>query len=535
MMRLSSLLDALPKESEAIEWRRSNPSADPTIRGIRYDSRLVSPGDLFVALHGVNSNGHDYLDRAISLGAAALVVEVMPDSSKGFDLPIVRVKDSRRALAPIAARFFGNPASELSLVGVTGTNGKTSTTYLVESILTQANWRTGLIGTVEIRYGGEREVAVNTTPESLDLQRTLRAMCTAQVDAALLEVSSHGLELGRVDGCAFRVAAFTNLSQDHLDFHGSMDSYLASKARLFRDHLAPGATAVINIDDPVAEKLIGFARDAGAAILRVGRGRDARADLRLVRSEIALDGTQAELENENGRVDVRLPLIGDFNLENLLVAAGIAQALGIDFPHIAAGVAACRQVPGRMERIQGPGEHEPLVLVDYAHTPDAVDKLLGAVRPLCRGRLITVFGCGGDRDRAKRPLMAEAVAQHTDLAIATSDNPRTEDPQAILADIESGLETLERVESGALFAADARSRKGRETNGRYCVLVDRREAIDLALGEAEVTDTVVLAGKGHEDYQIIGSEKFPFDDRAEARRALSERSDGVQESDEASP
>lgn len=524
-MRLSSLLDALPKESEVIEWRRDNASDDPTIRGIRYDSRLVSPGDLFVALHGTNSNGHDYLDRAISLGAAALVVEVMPESGKPFDVPIVCVKDSRRALAPIAARFFGNPAAELSLVGVTGTNGKTSTTYLVESILTRADWRTGLIGTVEIRYGGEKEVAVNTTPESLDLQRTLRAMCTAQVDAALLEVSSHGLELGRVDGCAFRVAAFTNLSQDHLDFHGSMDSYLASKARLFRDHLAPGATAVINIDDPAGEKLIGFARGAGADVLRVGRGRDARADLRLVRSEIALDGTRAELEDANGRLELSLPLIGDFNLENLLVATGIAQALGIDSSDIAAGVAACPQVPGRMERVQGPGENEPLVLVDYAHTPDAVDKLLGAVRPLCHGRLITVFGCGGDRDRAKRPLMAEAVAQHSDLAIATSDNPRTEDPHAILVDVEAGLETLERTDAAALFSDHAATRTEPATRGRYSVLLDRREAIALALAGADTNDTVVLAGKGHEDYQIIGREKFPFDDRAEARRALAERAE----------
>ena len=522
-MRLSSLLDALPKESEAIEWRRSNPSDDPTIRGIRYDSRLVSPGDLFVALRGANSDGHDYLDRAISLGAAALVVEEMPEPRESFDLPIVRVRDSRRALAPIAARFFGNPASELSLIGVTGTNGKTSTTYLVESILLEASWRTGLIGTVEIRYGGEREVAVNTTPESLDLQRTLRAMCTAQVDAALLEVSSHGLELGRVDGCAFRVAAFTNLSQDHLDFHGSMDSYLASKARLFKDHLAPGATAVINIDDPVAEKLIGFARDAGADILRVGRGADVQADLRLIRSEIALDGTHAELEYADGVLDLTLPLIGDFNLENLLVAVGIAQALGISSSDIVAGAAACPQVPGRMERIQGPGQSEPMVLVDYAHTPDAVDKLLGAVRPLCRGRLITVFGCGGDRDRAKRPLMANAVAKHTDLAIATSDNPRTEDPEAILADIESGLNALERVEADVLFATEGGTHEDAAAPGRYCVIVDRRDAIELALAQAEPTDTVVLAGKGHEDYQIIGHEKFPFDDRIEALRGLNER------------
>lgn len=537
-MRLSTLLDALPKGLETIEWRREDPNDDPTIRGIRYDSRRVCPGDLFIALRGANSNGHDYLELAASLGAAALIVEDMPDSALSkATIPIVRVPDSRRALAPLAARFFGNPADELSLIGVTGTNGKTSTTYLVESILREAGWRTGLIGTVEIRYAGEREVSVNTTPESLDLQKTLRSMCTAQVDATLMEVSSHGLELGRVDGCAFRVAAFTNLSQDHLDFHGSMDSYLASKARLFQDHLAPGATAVINIDDPVAEKMIAFARDAGAKILRVSREREAQAELRLVNFDIALDGTRAELEDASGRIEVALPLIGDFNLENLLVATGIARALEIDFSEIARGIASCPQVPGRMERVRGPDgdssdrdsdsetKSEPIVLVDYAHTPDAVDKLLRAVRPLCRGRLITVFGCGGDRDRAKRPLMANAVAEHADLAIATSDNPRTEDPLAILADVEAGLKRLERVDADMLFAqaSEGEAQENNTATGRYTVLVDRREAIDLAIAEANPADTVVLAGKGHEDYQIIGREKFPFDDRDEARRALAER------------
>lgn len=519
-MRLSSLLSALPEALSAVEWRRQNTSDDPTIRGIRYDSRQVSPGDLFVALRGANSDGHDYLERAVAGGAAALLVEEMPESGPQFDLPIVRVPDSRRALAPIAARFFGNPASELSLIGVTGTNGKTSTTYLIESILNQAGWRTGLIGTVEIRYAGEHEVAVNTTPESLDLQRTLRAMCTAQTDAALMEVSSHGLELGRVAGCAFRIAAFTNLSQDHLDFHGSMDSYLASKARLFRDHLAPGAIAVINIDDSASEKIVRVARDAGADILRVGRGQNAQADLRLTSSEIRLDGTRAELEDASGRFSIDLPLIGDFNLENLLVAAGVARALGIDSNLIAAGIAACPQVPGRMERIQGPGQNEPTVLVDYAHTPDAVEKLLRAVRPLCQGRLIAVFGCGGDRDRTKRPLMAEAVARHADLAIATSDNPRTEDPELILRDVEAGLGALERVEADTLFSPEAGQ------TPRYAVLVDRHQAIRLALLEADASDMIVLAGKGHEDYQIIGHEKFPFDDREEARRALLEREAG---------
>jgi len=516
-MRLSSLLDALPESLAVRELVRDSASTDPTIRGIRYDSRQVAPGDLFVALRGANSDGHDYLERAIAAGAAALLVEATPEEALPGDVPVVVVPDTRRALAPIAARFYGHPASEMNLVGVTGTNGKTSTTYLAESILTQASQRVGLVGTVEIRYAGTREVAVNTTPESLDLQRTLRAMRIEQVDAAVMEVSSHGLELGRVEGCAFKVAAFTNLSQDHLDFHGSMDAYFASKARLFRDHLAPGAVAVVNVDDEAGEKMLEVAREAGAALLRVARGADADAELRLIDSTSTLEGTRATLEDAAGRFEVELPLLGDFNLENLLVAVGIGRALGLDHATIAAGVAACPQVPGRMERVVGTGHGEPTVLVDYAHTPDAVEKLLRAVRPLCEGRLVAVFGCGGDRDRAKRPLMARAAAAHADLAIATSDNPRTEDPVAILADVEAGLADLERVEPDTLFAGDA---------GRYSVLVDRRQAIDLAVGGAGPKDTVVLAGKGHEDYQILGREKFPFDDRLEARRALLARGGG---------
>jgi len=518
-MRLSSLLEGLPAELAALEWRRSKPSDDPMIRGVRYDSRDVSPGDLFVALRGVNSDGHDYLERAVELGAAALLVEELPADAIRKDVPAVLVPDARRAMAPISARFFGDPANELALVGVTGTNGKTSTTYLIESILAQAGQRVGLVGTVEIRYADTREVSVNTTPESLDLQRTLRAMRNERIEAAVMEVSSHGLELGRVGGCAFKVAAFTNLSQDHLDFHGSMDAYLQSKARLFRDHLAPGATAVVNIDDDASDEIIAIARDAGAKILRVGRGSKAEAELRLVDHTISLEGTRAVLEDASGQFEVELPLLGDFNLENLLVGVGVGQSLGLDHRALALGVERCPQVPGRMERVIGTGENEPTVLVDYAHTPDAVEKLLHAVRPLCRGRLIAVFGCGGDRDRTKRPLMAEAVATHADRAIATSDNPRTEDPVAILSDVEAGLRTLTRVEPAALL-------ESKDAATQYSVVVDRREAIDLAIKGAAPEDTVVLAGKGHEDYQIVGREKFPFDDRREARRALLAREDG---------
>jgi UDP-N-acetylmuramoyl-L-alanyl-D-glutamate--2,6-diaminopimelate ligase len=517
-MRLSSLLAALPAELAPKEWLRSDPSLDPVIRGITYDSRRVSPGDLFVALPGAVSDGHDYIGKALELGAAALLVESAPSPELLGDALAVVMPDSRRAMAPIAMRFFGEPSSELTLVGVTGTNGKTSTTYLVESILTAAGMRVGLVGTVEIRYAGERIPAVNTTPESLDLQRTLRAMCTQNIEAVVMEVSSHGLELGRVSGCRFRVAAFINLTQDHLDFHGDMQAYRDSKAILFRHRMAPGGQAVVNIDDPSADAFIEAAREGGAALLRCSRDAGSDAEVRLLSAQIDLAGTRARIALPGGELDVDVPLLGDFNLENLVVACGIASALGIAPETIASGVAHCPQVPGRMEVVRGVRPESPIVIVDYAHTPDAVDKLLGAVRPLCRGRLIAVFGCGGDRDRAKRPLMAEAVASRADLAIATSDNPRTEDPLQILADVEAGLSTMRRAEPGHFGAG----------TGQYCVISDRREAIRQAVALAGADDTIVLAGKGHEDYQIIGREKLPFDDRVEARRALDRTEEGGQ-------
>jgi UDP-N-acetylmuramoyl-L-alanyl-D-glutamate--2,6-diaminopimelate ligase len=510
-MRLSSLLATLPPELAPTEWLRDDPSTDPIIRGITYDSRRVSPGDLYIALSGAVSDGHDYLEQAFSLGAAAALVERAPSLAKIGDRAAVVVPDSRRAMAPIAMRFFGEPASELQLVGVTGTNGKTSTTYLIESILTQAHKRTGLIGTVEIRYANERISAVNTTPESLDLQRTLRSMCTQNIEAVAMEVSSHGLELGRVNGCRFSVVAFTNLTQDHLDFHGDMDTYRDSKVMLFRDYVAPGGHAVVNVDDPAAEHFIAAARERGAQVLRCSRSADAVAEVRLTESDVTLTGSRARLELPQGSVEVELPLIGDFNLENLVVSVGVALALGVSPDRIVAGVAACPQVPGRMEVVDIEGASGlPTVIVDYAHTPDAVEKLLAAVRPLCRERVIAVFGCGGDRDRAKRPLMAEAVARNADLAIATSDNPRTEDPDRILEDVVEGLSTLKRVEPDALG----------DSAGAYALIRDRRQAIRCAIALAKPGDTVVLAGKGHEDYQIVGAQKLPFDDREEARKAL---------------
>lgn len=514
-MRLSQLLTALPSSLAP----SAAPVDDPVIRGVSIDSRAVSPGELFVALRGANADGHRFLDMAAKNGAAAFLVEEVPVGADLRGRPSVVVPDTRRALAPISAAFFGQPSRELMLIGITGTNGKTSTTYLVESILQRAGRRVGVIGTVEVRYGRERLRAINTTPESLDLQRLLRTMRTAAVDAVAMEVSSHGLALGRVDGCRFVVAAITNLTQDHLDFHETMDAYAAAKELLFERYVDTEGAAVINLDDPLAARFIAAAERGRARVIGVSRHTDRDADVLLERAEVALEGTRARLRLR-GRTEplsVALPLVGDFNLENLLVAVGVAHALGVAPERIAEGVAAVPQVPGRVERVGADVPGAPTVLVDYAHTPDAIEKLLRTVRPLARGRLVAVFGCGGDRDRAKRPLMAEAVARYADRVIATSDNPRTEDPLAILADVERGLAKGARVDAREL---DTRA-------GAYALVPDRRAAIELALTIARPDDTVVIAGKGHEDYQIVGRERLPFDDRAEARAALLRRAAGA--------
>jgi len=515
-MRLDTLLEALPSHNAPTQRKVGTAGPDPIVRGLVYDSRAVAPGDIFFALRGSEVDGHDYLAAALRLGAAAVIVEELPAGLELGSACGIVVPDARRALAPIAARFFGEPSRELALVGVTGTNGKTSTTYLAESILAANGNTVGLVGTVEVRYRDVHQRAVNTTPESLDLQAMLRAMRTKGVDTAVMEVSSHGLEEGRVDGCRFRVAAFTNLTQDHLDYHGDMDQYRESKLALLRRHLVPEGTAVVNIDDPSGAAFVAAARENGARVLRVSRLAGGDAEIRLLSADIDIERTKARVALPSGELELTLPLIGDFNVENLLVALGIAHALDIAHEVIVRGVADCPQVPGRIECVAD--SSAPRVVVDYAHTPDAVEKLLATLRPLCSGRLIAVFGCGGDRDRAKRPLMAQAVARHADRIVATSDNPRTEDPEHILEDVCQGLSGLTRVESESL-----------DTEKSFACIVDRREAIDAALAIAAPDDTVVIAGKGHEDYQIIGRERLPFSDRDEAVRALRARArpDGV--------
>jgi UDP-N-acetylmuramoyl-L-alanyl-D-glutamate--2,6-diaminopimelate ligase len=506
-MRLSDLLSALPPELEPLS--RSH-DADPVIRGLSYDSRRVAAGDLFFALLGHDADGHNFLNRAFDLGAAAAIVESVPKNFEPTGAPIVAVPDSRRALAPISTHFFGIPSSELALIGITGTNGKTTTTHLIESILRRNGARVGVIGTLEIRYAGEQHRAVNTTPESYDLQRTLRAMRGHDVETVAMEVSSHGLALGRVDGCVFAVAALTNISQDHLDFHDTMDSYRAAKVRLFDRYLEKDGSAVVNIDDPSAAEFIRAAQLAGAQIVRVSRRHPSDADVYIDSAEVRLDGTDARVTLPSGVRKLHIPLVGEFNLENALVACGVAVALGVDPQTIVDGIADCAQVPGRVERVQASESGEPTVIVDYAHTPDAIDKLLSTLRPLAKNRLITVFGCGGDRDRSKRPLMAEAVARWSDRIVATSDNPRTEDPMQILNEVECGLAKLQRVDAESLEA----------TEDAYVTIPDRRHAIEVAIGIAKPEDMVVIAGKGHEDYQIIGVDRLPFVDRDEVRRAL---------------
>ncbi len=512
-MRLPALLDALPRELRVDDRAPDAAARRIEVRGIAYDSRRVAAGDLFFALRGGSADGHDYLASAFERGAVAAVVESAPGSPEIAERPLLIVRDSRRALAPISARFFGNPSAELTLIGVTGTNGKTSTACLVESIAQRAGIAVGVIGTLDIRYAGQTERAVNTTPESYEIQRSLRAMRDRGVECAVMEASSHGLALDRVGGCEFAIAALTNVSQDHLDFHASMEAYRAAKLRLFDTYLRADGSAVINVDDASAGAFIRAAQRAGARLIRVSRERGSDAEVRLERARVGLEGSDARIALPGGALDLRVPLVGDFNLENALVACGIAVALDIEPAVIAEGIEHCPQVPGRVERVQTSRGAEPTIVVDYAHTPDAVEKLLATLRPLAKERLIAVFGCGGDRDRGKRPLMAQAVARWSDRVVATSDNPRSEDPLRILEDVEAGLASLQRVDLDALDA----------TERSYAMLPDRGRAIEAAIGIARTGDMVVIAGKGHEDYQIVGSDRLHFDDRERAREALLEK------------
>ena len=471
---------------------------DPTVEigGLAYDSRRAGPGVLFFCVPGANADGHDFGAAAVAAGSPALVVE----RRLGLADAEALVADARAAMAPAAVAFYGDPTAELRLAGITGTNGKTTTAFLIRHVLEASGTRTGLLGTVKRVVGGVEAEVERTTPEAIDLQATFRAMLDAGDVACAMEVSSHALRLRRTAGIRFDVAVFTNLTQDHLDFHPDMEDYFAAKRELFvpRDGPRPGR-AVVNLDDSYGRRLADeIAQEYGDRLVTFSAAGDERAAVRARDIEFDAGGSRFAVEGAVGEHRVEIPLPGDFNVENALAAVAAAVALGAPPAVAAAAMAHAGQVPGRMEPVV---EGQPFaVLVDYAHTPDSLENVLDAARRLTSGRLICVFGCGGDRDREKRPLMGGIAGRLSDVPIVTSDNPRSEDPDEIIRQVLGGM--------------------GADRDG-LVVEVDRRLAIRAALGLAEPGDTVVIAGKGHEQGQEFeGGRKVPFDDREVAREEL---------------
>jgi UDP-N-acetylmuramoyl-L-alanyl-D-glutamate--2,6-diaminopimelate ligase len=470
-MRLHQVIAGAPAAARNIE-----------VTNLAYDNRAVEPGALFFCVPGFTRDGHDYAPDAIARGAVALVVERALD----LGIPEIRVPSVREAMAPAAAAFYGDPTATLQVTGVTGTNGKTTTAFLIRDLLETAGRPTGLLGTVKSVIGGQEREVQRTTPEAIDLQRTFREMLDAGDRACAIEVSSHALELHRADAVHFAAAIFTNLTQDHLDFHETMEDYFRAKQRLFEK--GPGV-AVINVDDAYGARLAGMVEDP------VTFGLDRDATYRAVDVESGLSGSRFAVLAGDEHVEISSPLRGRFNVYNVLGALATAHRLGIGLETVAGAIETAGQVPGRFEPVdEGQGF---AVLVDYAHTPDSLENVLAAARTLTDGRVHVVFGCGGDRDRGKRPLMGEIATRMADRAIATSDNPRSEDPEAILAEILEGA------------GSDVRSQ------------VDRRSAIAEAIAGAAPGDVVVIAGKGHEQGQEFKQgHKIPFDDVTVAREVL---------------
>lgn len=474
------------------------------VTGLSDDSRSLKPGHVFVAVKGGKADGHRYLAQAVQAGAAALVVQDQPVGlTVPPSVPVLRVPDSRRAVGLLAGRFHGDPSSKLAMIGVTGTNGKTTITYLCRAVLEAAGRKVGVIGTVAYRIGGEVIPASHTTPGAVELQALLARMVAAGLDAAVMEVSSHALALDRTAGCEFDVAVFTNLTQDHLDFHADLEDYFQAKLRLFAGLTQAGRKlrpkrAVVNVDDERGARVCQACR-VPLWTYAVRRPADIRAEA----VRLSLAGTCFTAATPVGRFEVASKLVGEHNVYNLLAAIGVGLQEGATQEQIRAGLASVENVPGRFERVDAGQDFT--VVVDYAHTEDALMRLLAAANRLKTGRIITLFGCGGDRDRGKRPKMGRVAAEQSDVVVLTSDNPRSEDPAAILHEVEAGVKE-------ALAAAPARA--------RYRVIVDRRQAIEAAVREARAGDTVLIAGKGHEDYQIVGDQKLHFDDREVARDAL---------------
>jgi UDP-N-acetylmuramoyl-L-alanyl-D-glutamate--2,6-diaminopimelate ligase len=503
-MTVGALLQALERmpASERPQTSAAGGRAlDVEVRGVTHDSRQVAPGWVFVALRGLKADGTAFAPQAIAQGAAAIVVEA--GTSAIPDVPSVEVKDARLALALLAAEFHGHPSRRMKVVGITGTNGKTTTSYLLSAMFEAAGVRCGLMGTVAYRIGSREVAATRTTPEAPELQAMLRQMADEGCGACAMEVSSHALALRRVDGTRFAAAVFTNLTRDHLDFHADMEAYFAAKRRLF-EMLPDAAPAVVNLDDPrgaaLAETAVAEsrARPVTYAITRL-------ADVTPGPLSFSLAGLAFDVRTPEGVVRVRSRLVGRPNVYNILAATATAGALGVPLDAIERGLDQLAGVPGRFEVASGPND-DITVVIDYAHTDDALRNLLETARPLAERRLITVFGCGGDRDRSKRPLMGMVAARLSDVVVITSDNPRSEDPARIIDEVKRGAQP--EVRNG---------------DTELLTIVDRREAIAEAVRGARAGDVVLVAGKGHEKYQEIGGRVLPFDDAAEARAALARR------------
>mgnify|MGYP005838526039 CR=1 FL=1 len=484
--------------------------ADPEVLSISADSRAVEPGALFVAVKGLQSDGHDYLHQAVEAGAGAVVVNQGREVA-GLGVPQFSVKDSAGVLGPLAAAFYGHPAAKLHVIAITGTNGKTTCSYLLEEMVRCAGGRPGVLGTVNFRYPGVCRPASHTTPDPLQLQLLLAEMAEAGVTHVIMEVSSHALQQGRVAGVDFDSALFTNLSRDHLDYHCTMEAYFAAKRELFERYLKPGGLAVVVCDgrqgwgDQLAKGL----REQGyVRVMTCGPGQMISSS----REKITLAGISMTVDLAGVQALFSSPLVGAFNTRNILAVLGLGVGLGLSVSVMQQAIARSGGAPGRMESVVLAGGAHPKVIVDYAHSPDALQNVLQTIKPLTSGRLIVVFGCGGDRDKGKRPIMGDIAVRYADLAIVTSDNPRSEEPGRIIADIEAGMQ-----ERGA-------RRFDREqvgtTAGAYLVVESRRQAIAVAIDLAHRDDVVLISGKGHEDYQLTRSGRVHFDDRLEAKREL---------------
>ena len=469
-------------------------TGNPEIKGVEYDSRRVKPGDLFVAMRGESSDGNKYIDQAIAAGAVAVISD--SDAAARDSIAWTRVSHGRRALARVSANFYKRPAERLAITGITGTNGKSTTAFILESILNAAEKKTALVGTIEYHVAEKILPAPHTTPESLELNRLFAQALGQGTTEVVMEVSSHALEQQRVFGIPFDVAVFTNLTRDHLDYHRAMEEYFAAKRVLFEGcGTQPPRVAVLNADDEYGEKLQRVSRERGSRVLSYGIEK---GDFRAERLEIMPPGTKFEFIGLGSKLVLCSPLIGKVNVYNILAAATAAYARGCALEEIAAGVAALRSVPGRFERVDC---GQPFtVVVDYAHTDDALRNLTALARDFVReGRVITLFGCGGDRDRSKRPLMGEAAGRGSDFVVLTFDNPRSEDPLAIMNDALVGLQ---------------------RSGTKYSTQPDRRAAIAMAIQEARAGDIVLIAGKGHEKVQITSTGPIPFDDVEVARQVL---------------